>query len=74
MITSCSGLLTVLLATVVPAVAEESAAELLAKAVAAFENNQKNEKHWNWNIIETRQLFVSPARFCRAFPPSPRNP
>ena len=68
MITSCSGLLTVLLATVVPAVAEESAAELLAKAVAAFENNQKNEKHWNWNIIETRQLLSKSGEILQSFP------
>ncbi|MCX6627266.1 MAG: hypothetical protein NTW28_06520, partial [Candidatus Solibacter sp.] len=51
------GFLTLLLAARVPAVAQNDAAALLAKAVAAFENNQKNEKHWNWNIVETRQLL-----------------
>jgi len=68
MITCYRGLLTVLLVTVVPAVAEESAAALLAKAVAAFENNQKNEKHWNWNIIETRQLLSKSGEILQSFP------
>ena len=57
MSTSRLGLLTFLLAAAFPAVAQEDATALLAKAVAAFEDNQKNETHWNWNIIETRQLL-----------------
>jgi hypothetical protein len=68
MITSCRGLLTVLLATVIPAAAQESVAVLLAKAVAAFENNQKNEQHWNWNIIETRQLLGKSGVILQSFP------
>jgi hypothetical protein len=68
MITSCRGLLTVLLATVVPAAAQETAAEVLAKAVVAFENNQKSEKHWNWNIIETRQLLSKSGAILQSFP------
>jgi hypothetical protein len=68
MITSCGGLLTVLLATVIPAAAQESAAALLAKAVVAFENNLKTEKHWNWNIIETRQLLGKSGEILQSFP------
>jgi hypothetical protein len=62
------GLLTVLFASVFPAVAQESPAALLAKAVAAFENNQKNEKHWNWNIVETRQLLNRSGETLQSFP------
>jgi hypothetical protein len=68
MITSCLGLLTVFLAAAFPAVAQESAAALLAKAVEAFENNQKNEKHWNWNITETRQLLNKSGEVLQSFP------
>ena len=32
------------------------AAALLTKAATAFRQNQENEKHWNWNITETRIL------------------
>jgi hypothetical protein len=68
MITSCRGLLTVLLATVIPAAAQETAAALLAKAVEAFENNERNEKHWNWNIIETRHLLGKSGEILQDFP------
>jgi len=68
MITSCRGLPMVLLASVIPAAAQESAAALLAKAVEAFENNQKSEKHWNWNIIETRQLISKSGEILQSFP------
>lgn len=46
-----------LVAAAIPAAAQEDPPALLAKAVSAFENNQKNEKHWNWNINETRRLL-----------------
>ena len=68
MITSCRGLLTVLLATVIPATAQETAGALLAKAVAAFDNNERNEKHWNWNIIETRHLLGKSGEILQDFP------
>ena len=68
MITSWLGLATVFLATVIPTAAQESAAGLLAKAVAAFENNEKNEKHWNWNIVETRQLLSKSGETLQKFP------
>src|SRR6185369_6536249 len=68
MITSCRGLPMVLLASVIPAAAQESAAALLAKAVEAFENNQKSEKHWNWNIVETRHLLSKSGEMLQSFP------
>ncbi len=68
MSTSRLGLLTFLLAAAFPAVAQEDATALLAKAVAAFEDNQKNEKHWNWNIIETRQLLNRSGETLQSFP------
>jgi len=58
----------VLLASVIPAAAQESAAALLAKAVEAFENNQKSEKHWNWNIVETRHLLSKSGEMLQSFP------
>jgi hypothetical protein len=68
MTTSRLGLLTLFLAAAFPAVAQDDATALLAKAVAAFENNQKNEKHWNWNIIETRQLLNRSGEMLQSFP------
>ena len=57
MTTSRLGLLAFLLAAAFPSVAQDDATALLAKSVAAFEKNQQNEKQWNWNIVETRQLL-----------------
>jgi hypothetical protein len=68
MITSWLGLVTVFLATVIPARAQESATGPLAKAVAAFENNERNEKHWNWSIVETRQLLSKSGEILQKFP------
>src|ERR1035441_2631693 len=50
------GLLAILLAAALPAAAQDDATALLAKAVAAFEKNQQNEKQWNWNIVEKRRV------------------
>src|ERR1700690_4330633 len=66
--TSCRGLLAFFLVAASPAAAQESAVALLAKAVAAFENNQKNEKQWNWNIVETRQLLNKSGETIQTFP------
>jgi hypothetical protein len=66
--TSCRGLLAFFLAAAFPAAAQESAAALLAKAVLAFENNQKNEKQWNWKIVETRQLLNKSGETIQSFP------
>jgi hypothetical protein len=35
----------------------QDAPALLAKAIAAFERNQQQEIHWNWNADETRTLL-----------------
>jgi hypothetical protein len=66
--TSRRGLLAFFLVAAFPAAAQESAATLLAKAVAAFENNQKNEKQWNWSIVETRQLLNKAGEALQTFP------
>jgi hypothetical protein len=68
MITSWLGLATLFLGAVFPAGAQESAAGLLARAAAAFESNAKNEKHWNWNILETRQLLSKSGEILQRFP------
>ena len=68
MITSRLGLLAFFLVAAFPAAAQESAATLLAKAAAAFEKNQKNEKHWNWSIVETRQLLNKSGETLQTFP------
>lgn len=36
---------------------QQDAPALLAKAIAAFERNQQQEIHWNWNADETRTLL-----------------
>ena len=53
---TCTRLPALILAGALSAVAQESASNVLAKAVAAFNANQQNEKHWNWNIVETRHI------------------
>ncbi|MEO8371354.1 MAG: hypothetical protein ABI806_19365 [Candidatus Solibacter sp.] len=50
-----------------PAAAQDAAA-LLAKAVNAFENNQQNEKHWNWSIVETRHIEDRSGKTVETFP------
>jgi hypothetical protein len=66
MTTSRFGLLAFFLAAF-PAVAQDATA-LLAKAVAAFEKNQQNEKHWNWTIAESRQLLNKSGEVLQSFP------
>jgi len=68
MITSRLGHLALFLAAAFPAAAQQDATALLAKAVAAFENNRQNEKHWNWNIVETRQLLDKSFNILQRFP------
>src|SRR5436190_1866270 len=43
-------------------------AALLTKAAAAFQKNQENEKHWNWNIIENRTLLNKAGDPVQKFP------
>ena len=47
---------------------QDDAAALLAKAAAAFRHNQENEKHWNWNITETRTLVNKAGSPVQKFP------
>jgi hypothetical protein len=47
---------------------QDDAAALLAKAAAAFRHNQENEKHWNWNITETRTLVNKAGNPVQQFP------
>ena len=61
-------LLAFFLAGAFSAVAQDDAAALLAKSVAAFEKNQQNEKHWNWNIVETRRLVNRNGETLQSFP------
>jgi len=48
--------------------AAQDARELLAKAATAFENNQQNEKHWNWRIVETRHIEDRAGKTVENFP------
>jgi len=50
-----------------PAAAQDAAA-LLAKAATAFQNNQQNEKHWNWSIVETRHIEDRSGKTVESFP------
>ena len=68
MTTSRLGLMALFLAAAFPAAAQDDATALLAKAVAAFEKNQQNEKHWNWSIVETRQLLNKSGEILQRFP------
>jgi hypothetical protein len=60
-------LLTLTLAAALPAAAQD-AAQLLAKAVAAFDANQQNEKQWNWSIVETRHIEDRSGKTVERFP------
>src|SRR2546425_10218005 len=51
-----------------PAPQVDDAAALLAKAAAAFRQNQDNEKHWNWNVTETRTLVNKAGDPVQKFP------
>src|SRR5664279_1161000 len=62
------GLLAIFLAAALPAAAQDDATALLAKAVAAFEKNQQNEKQWNWNIVEKRRLLNRSGETLQSFP------
>jgi hypothetical protein len=44
------------------------AAELLAKARAAFEHNQKLEMHWNWTRTESRTVVDSSGKTLQELP------
>jgi hypothetical protein len=66
--TSCRGLLVLFLGAALPAAAQESAVALLSRAVAAFEDNRKYEKQWNWNIMETRRLLNKSGEAIQNFP------
>src|ERR1035438_8616863 len=61
-------LLAIFLAAALPAAAQDDATALLAKAVAAFEKNQQNEKQWNWNIVEKRRLLNKSGETVESFP------
>ncbi len=54
-----------LLASAAPA---QDATGMLAKAITAFENNQQNEKHWNWSIVETRHIENRSGKTVETFP------
>jgi hypothetical protein len=68
MTTSRLGLLAFFLAAALPVAAQNDAAALLAKAVAEFSRNQRNEKHWNWTIVEARHLLDSAGKTIQSFP------
>ena len=59
--------LAILLAAAAPVIADD-AAPALAKAVAAFQKNLANQKHWNWTIDETRELLDRRGDVIRQFP------
>jgi hypothetical protein len=50
------------------AAADADATGLLAKARAAYQRNQAQEKHWNWTVIETRTLIDKAGRTMQGFP------
>ena len=60
--------LSLLAAALSHAAADPSAATLLAKAIAAFEKNSGNEKHWNWTIVEKRDLVDKSGAVLQHFP------
>ncbi len=55
------------IAAVVPARAQ-TAAELLAKARAAFEQNRRLESHWNWTTSQTHVLLGAGGKELRQLP------
>jgi hypothetical protein len=67
MITLRFRLLSFVVSVAFPAIAQ-NATPILAKAAAAFEKNQQNEKHWNWSIVETRQLLNKSSEVLQEFP------
>src|SRR4051812_6404108 len=52
----------------VRAAADSEAAAVLAKAVAAYQKNLANQKHWNWTITETRELVERSGKVAHRFP------
>jgi len=48
--------------------AQDDAAALLDRAVAAFRANEPKQKHWNWQTVETRELVDRPGRTVERFP------
>ena len=63
-----SRLMLCLLAALPACAADVEAPALLAKAVAAFQHNLENEKHWNWTISETRYLADKSGKSVETFP------
>src|SRR5690349_5754638 len=57
-----------LAAAVTVRAADRDAAQLLTKAVTAFERNQQNEKHWNWTITEGREMRDKSGIVVQKFP------
>ena len=57
-----------LLLAALPAIAQPSAAELLASARAAFESNRRQESHWNWTTEQTHALLDRSGRTVRQLP------
>jgi hypothetical protein len=51
-----------------PLLAAEDASGLLAKARAAYQSNQAQEKHWNWTAVETRSLINKAGATLESFP------
>jgi len=46
----------------------DEAADLLAKAEAAYRSNQQRQVHWNWNIHETRKVLDKAGGILQTFP------
>jgi len=57
-----------LLLAAIPAIAQPSAADLLAKAQAAFDSNRRQESHWNWTTAESHVLVDGSGRMLRRLP------
>ncbi len=57
-----------LLAAAMPAAAQTPAADLLAKAHAAFEQNRLQESHWNWTTTQNHSLLDGNGREVRQLP------
>jgi hypothetical protein len=63
-----ASLLAALLVTALPALAQSSAADLLAKAQAAFDRNHQQETHWNWTTLQQHSLADVGGRTMRRLP------
>src|SRR5262245_55196606 len=48
--------------------ADNEAAALLAKSVAAFQSNLEHEKHWNWTTTEARQILGKSGEVVQTLP------